>query len=568
MIKNKISGRLLKVFAAAAIIILFVIFAKENAYAASFSHVHTDSCYESVTKTCNHYIQDTIGYPTLHCFNCGQMQPFIEIVYWDVCPNGIKKRVDAAYNQYCQVCFTNRRNERTTPTSHTYTARDLICGMDESTPVADVNIAAVSTAPTSGSVTLSINVSGGDPEFALAEAPYDFGQGYTSNPSFDVTENGIYTATVMDSRGRTATVSFTVDCIDKELPVIEGITKDTEAWTEEGVVLTVTAHDDKSGLHGEAYSFNGGAFTSSNSGRITSNGNISVKVRDAAGNISEQIVYVGNVGRDPKIVEAERREAERIAAEKAAAEKAEADRIAAEKAASEKAAKEKTSKTKNSKDSKSQKDSGKTGLDKNSKVAASDKNVKIDEKAVKTAVKKSVKAIVATTKSQEEAGKLIAVKNVSKGSLKDLESENIIESVKDLQGNADMQSGANVQSGSGAENSSVRFGEEILMKASAGGVAVTAGAILLLLGAFVISRFNYVYILQGGKKRIICRCRVITDGDKLTAVVPKAKLKGHGKYMLFISPWKKSFKKKVSVSVKLEGEDHLIPTDEGVAFKY
>ena len=115
MIKNKISGRLLKVFAAAAIIILFVIFAKENAYAASFSHVHTDSCYESVTKTCNHYIQDTIGYPTLHCFNCGQMQPFIEIVYWDVCPNGIKKRVDAAYNQYCQVCFTNRRNERTTP---------------------------------------------------------------------------------------------------------------------------------------------------------------------------------------------------------------------------------------------------------------------------------------------------------------------------------------------------------------------------------------------------------------------------------------------------------------------
>lgn len=550
MIKNKISGRLLKVFAAAAIIILFVIFAKENAYAASFSHVHTDSCYTNVTKTCSHRVEDEIKYPSFHCDNCGTTRMFVEIVYWEVCPSA--GRIRDAYTEYCTVCGSYRKNDGISPGSHTYTAKSLTCGMDESTPVAEISIGAVSTAPTNGSVTLNINVSGGDSSFALADAPYDFGQGYTSNPSFDVTENGTYTATVMDSRGRTASVTFTVDCIDKDLPVIESVTKSTEAWTEDGVVLTVTAHDDKSGLPAEAYSFNGGAFTSSNSAKITSNGNISVKVRDTAGNITETVVHVGNIGRDPAVVEAERREAARLAAEKEAAEKAEADRIAAEKAAKEKSSKksDKTALDKNSK----------TG-DKNSKTVDG-KKAKIDEKAVKTAVKKSVKAIVASSQMRDAEGKLITVKDITKASLKELEAGEVIESVNDLKDTGDSQSDADWQEGGAS------VGGFSILKASVGGVAVTVGGILLLLGAFAISHFNYVYILQGGKKRIICRCRIITDGDKLTAVVPKAKLKGHGKYLLFISPWKKGFKKKASVSVKLEGEDHLIPTDEGVAFKY
>lgn len=553
MIKNKISGRLLKVFAAAAILILFVIFAKENAYAASFSHVHTDSCYSSVTQTCSHHVEGEIKYPTFHCNSCGKMQMFVEIIHWEVCPGA--GRIRAAYTEYCTVCNSYRKSEDISPGSHSYSTTSLTCGMDENTPVAEISIGAVSTAPTNGSVTLNINVSGGDSGFALADAPYDFGQGYTSNPSFDVTENGTYTATVMDSHGRTASVTFTVDCIDKDLPVIESVTKSTEAWTEDGVVLTVTAHDDKSGLPAEAYSFNGGAFTSSNSAKITSNGDISVKVRDTAGNITETVIHVGNIGRDPAVVEAERREAARLAAEKEAAEKAEADRIAAEKAAKEKS-------------SKNSKKSDKTALDKNSKVGdknsktTADKKVKIDEKAVKTAVKKSVKAIAASSQMQDAEGKLITVKDITKASLKELEAGDVIESVNDLKDTGDSQSAADWQEGG------TSVGGFSILKASVGGVAVTVGGILLLLGAFVISHFNYVYILQGGKKRIICRCRVITDGDKLTAVVPKAKLKGHGKYLLFISPWKKGFKKKASVSVKLEGEDHLIPTDEGVAFKY
>ncbi|MBR6309558.1 MAG: hypothetical protein IKR39_13235 [Lachnospiraceae bacterium] len=564
MFKNTISGRLLKVFAAAAIIVLFVIFAKENAHAASFNHVHTDACYQEVTKETKHKIEIEFNYPTYHCKTCQKMQPFVEIVYLEKCEAGICARRDVAYRQYCSVCTTYIRNETGVERTHTYTARDIACGMDENTPVAEVSFGAASSEPTNGNVTLNLSVSGGAGDFALADAPYDFGAGFTSNPSFEVSENGTYNATVKDSRGRTVTVSFTVDCIDRDLPVIDSVEKSTEEWTQDGVTLTVTAHDDKSGLNGEAYSFNGGAFTSLNSAKITSNGNISVKVRDAAGNITETFVRVANIGRDPKIVEAEKREAERVAAEKAAAEKDEAERLASEKAAKDKAAKEKATKASNT-----DKNSGKSTLDKASKTTVTAQTVKTAEKTAKSAVRKSVKAIVSSVKRQEEAGKLISVKNVSKASLKELEAEEVIESVKELKDDAGKSSDAAVSGKADSQNKTAgNLSEGSILQASVGGAAVTVGVILLLLGTIAFSGFSYVYILQGGKKRVICRCRVVSAGGKLTVMVPDGKLKGHGKYLLYISPWKKGFKKKVSVSVMLEGEDNLIPTDEGIAFKY
>ena len=99
-------------------------------------------------------------------------------------------------------------------------------------------------------------------------------------------------------------------------------------------------------------------------------------------------------------------------------------------------------------------------------------------------------------------------------------------------------------------------------------MTVPAGILLLLAGVFFISRFSYVYVMQGGKKHLICKCRVVKGQNGLTAIVPGEKLTSHGKYLLYISPWKKGFGKKPPVSVMLEGEDAKIPTDEGIAFKY
>ena len=93
------------------------------------------------------------------------MQMFVEIIHWEVCPGA--GRIRAAYTEYCTVCNSYRKSEDISPGSHSYSTTSLTCGMDETTPVAEISIGAVSTAPTNGSVTLNINVSGGDSGFAL-----------------------------------------------------------------------------------------------------------------------------------------------------------------------------------------------------------------------------------------------------------------------------------------------------------------------------------------------------------------------------------------------------------------
>ncbi|MBP5660841.1 MAG: hypothetical protein J6X08_05865 [Lachnospiraceae bacterium] len=75
-------------------------------------------------------------------------------------------------------------------------------------------------------------------------------------------------------------------------------------------------------------------------------------------------------------------------------------------------------------------------------------------------------------------------------------------------------------------------GKASLFAASVGGLTLPVGVLLLLIGAFFVSRFNYVYVVQGGKKRIITKCRVIKSASGLTAIVPGEKLTSHGKYLL------------------------------------
>ena len=587
MSENKISGRSLRIFAAIAIIVSFTIFYKEDSHAASFTHVHTDECYQSVTKTCtDHYYVDRVGYLDLHCNNCGTTRSFVNIVYWDVCKNNLRGNIDSAYIQYCTVCGYHRRKETPgPPKSHTYVGRDVICGKDESTSIANVSLNPASGAPTNGNVTLNVSISDATSEFSLAAAPFNFGAGNTDASSFEVSENGTYSVAVTDSIGRTVSASCTVSSIDRVAPVIDSISKNTEDWSESGVVITAEAHDEGLGLAEDTFSFNGGAFGAANSYKVTSNGNVSVRVKDAAGNITESSISIGNVGRDPKVVEAERREAKRLAEEKAAAEKAAAEKEAAEKATAEKAALEKAAAEKALKN--------KTAKEKTSRSSATDgkdikksatKNPSTKDSVLSVGIAEAAKsgsalaggALGSVTFGKESftsesfgsgvSGKLISVKDVTKGEAIDVTeagAEDVIESVNDL---ADSEDGSAVsldEDGSGAKVQGTT-----ILKASMGDYSVMAGVLLLLLGTFIISRFSYVYVMQGGKRHVIGRCRVIRTQKGLTVIVPKAKLTGHGKYLLYISPWKSGFKKKLPVNVMLEGEDSVIPTDEGNSFKY
>lgn len=578
---NRISGRVLKIVATIAVIVSITIVYKEDTYAASFGHVHTDECYQTVTGVCSdHHIGCDGWVRTFHCDTCGGMRSFSELDYYDVCERGLKPNEHRAYVQTCMSCGSPRDVQSPgNPGSHSYTARELACGKNESTPIANIGLSAVSSAPTNGSVKLVIGVSDAASEFSLAAAPYNFGAGNTSDPSFEVTENGTYNATVTDSYGRTVTVSFTVDSIDRANPVIDGISKNTEDWSESGVTITVSAHDEGLGLAGDAYSFNGGAFGEANTYHVTLNGNVSVRVKDAAGNITESSISIANCGRDPKVVEAERREAERIAAEKVAAEKAEADKIAAEKEAAEKAAKEKAAKEKAAKDKADKSKSSGTTSQKNVKTSDTESVLgKTTKETDKTDVSgnsifdyfknaaASGSAISNGAVLSSKGGKLITVRDLTKTEtdmVADTNEEEVIESLYDLYEEVNGSDEEVADSSEVAKEQSVS-----ILKASVGDYTVMAGILLLLAGTLIISQFSYVYVMQGGKKRLICRCRVVKSQDGLLAVVPGKKLTSHGKYLLYISPWKKGFKKKVPVSVMLEGEDGRIPTDEGVAFKY
>ena len=600
---NKISGRALKMLAATAIIISFTVLYKEDSHAAAFTHAHDNSCYSTSTQTCsNHYISTDRGTLQLHCNSCGTTRTFENIVYWDNCRNGLVSRKDVAYKQTCSVCGAHRRYEEPGTDSHSYSVTNLVCGKDNNTVIANIALSPASTAPTNSDVTLNVSVSDAASEFSLAENPYNFGTGATSDSSFAVKENGTYNATVTDSKGRTVTVSCTVDFIDKANPVIDSISKSTEDWTESGVTVTVAAHDEGLGLADAPFSFDGGAFGTAASYHVSANGTVSVRVMDKAGNISESAITIANVGRDPKVIEAERREAERIAAEKEAARKAEEERIAAEKAAAEKAAQDKAAKDKAAKANTSKtastsektKTSTKTGDKSGAKTTAKTTGKENAGVSVLGEFKDEAagSAVAGGALGFETAGKLISVKDVTKadrnvtksgkdaaksesgitGAEKDFSKsettpvaetygETVIESVNEFSDTYDAY-----------DTSEYDFGdsnrESTILKASVGDYAVIAGVLLLLLGSFIISCFNYVYVMQGGKKHPVCRCRVLRSPEGLVALVRKDKLTGHGKYLLYISPWKRGFKKKVPVSVMIEGEETSIPTDEGIAFKY
>lgn len=202
------------------------VFSGNTAKAASFGHVHTSACYGTVTKTCNDYRQWT-EYTSMdyHCPNCLVITPHKTRITWLICNNDLVPDRDVAYYQECSKCGRVRKNDNPEGHSHEhdYTVTDLVCGKTESTTAATISASVDNTGITSGNVTIRANVSVLDSGFSLASAPYNFGYGYTSNPSFEVTKNGTYTVSVMDSNGRVASTSVTVNSIDRDAPVISAI---------------------------------------------------------------------------------------------------------------------------------------------------------------------------------------------------------------------------------------------------------------------------------------------------------------------------------------------------------
>lgn len=578
MFSNKLSvRRFLKLPAILFGASLVLFFPKTDAEAASFGHVHTSSCYQTVTGTCTSgHTSHERKTNTYHCVSCGRMTTHSETVYWDVCDNGIIGRDDFGYRQVCSVCGHVRSDDPSDRHhSHTYSTTACVCGKSESTSAADVSLNVATPGFSNTSVILDAGVSVQEDGFSLAAEPYDFGEGFTSNSTYEVTENGTYTVSVKDASGRVVSTSVTVDCIDRTLPTVVNITKDTEDWSEGGVMITVEAADGESGLAGEAFSFNGGEFTASNTYHVTSNGTVSVRVKDAAGNIGEGSIEIHNVGRDPAVVAAEKAAAERAAAERAAAERAAAEKAALEKAAAEKAAAEKAKldaekKAKEEKALKEKAEKEKAGKEKTEKMAekrdsaekeAADK-LKLDKLSAKNGLSENNAAYSKNKKSSSgndlsgNGGKgdvsgngLITVTDLTggNGASGDLGATEIYESLADIEG----------------ETTDIP-----VLTASAGTTSLKIGAALLATGLILFSFFNYVYVSENGHIRLIAMCKVQKSEKNITVIVGKGKLKEHGRYCIYFCPWNRIGLSKKNVSVEIEGSENLIRTDERTTFSF
>lgn len=125
--------------------------------------------------------------------------------------------------------------------------------------------------------------------------------GHTGDSSYHVTSNGTYTLQLTGNGDAdfSTSVSVTVDRIDRTAPVIESFGASPDQWGS-SLRLSVAASDGESGLAAQAYSFDGGtSWSSENTYTVTANGDYSVSVRDAAGNISTAQTTVSRIDSTP-----------------------------------------------------------------------------------------------------------------------------------------------------------------------------------------------------------------------------------------------------------------------------
>lgn len=120
----------------------------------------------------------------------------------------------------------------------------------------------------------------------------DAGSGATvaNKTNIKATANGIYSYVLLDKVGnRSKVYTYNVNCFDREPPVYNIFQAEKVGYVE----VSLTASDNQSGLHEDAYSSDDGkTWTKFIGYKYTSNGTYKFKFRDALGNISEGSIEV------------------------------------------------------------------------------------------------------------------------------------------------------------------------------------------------------------------------------------------------------------------------------------
>lgn len=139
--------------------------------------------------------------------------------------------------------------------------------------------------------------------FQLSATPYVWNGTASASGAYHVTQNGTYTLGIQASGADTSQrISVVVDHIDNQAPVIKEFSA-IGGWAQ-SATIRVQAEDQASGLHADAYSYDGGAsWTSESSQSVSENGTYSVIVRDAVGNRTSAETTVTTIDKVPPEVQ-------------------------------------------------------------------------------------------------------------------------------------------------------------------------------------------------------------------------------------------------------------------------
>ena len=117
----------------------------------------------------------------------------------------------------------------------------------------------------------------------------------------DLKENGKYYIWVTDSAGRVSFLDKEITKIDNVGPKITSSVDESKKDTEKYITINVTATDDESGLHQNAYSWDKQNWAKDNNNlKVTKNGTYTIYVRDALENISEKKITINSFPKEGK----------------------------------------------------------------------------------------------------------------------------------------------------------------------------------------------------------------------------------------------------------------------------
>ena len=155
---------------------------------------------------------------------------------------------------------------------------------------------------TSGNVVLDVTAT--DSPSGIASVMYQVDGGEwtaVADGKIELDRNGTVIVKVTDVAGNEVTEEIIVDKIDKDAPVVTGVSGNVSEWTNQDVILDVAVEETISGIKSIEYQINGGEWIVAADGKVivSENGTVNIKVTDNAGNVTDlEPVIVDKIDKD------------------------------------------------------------------------------------------------------------------------------------------------------------------------------------------------------------------------------------------------------------------------------